>query len=66
MSHGTAYYWFWLDEVPRGELSEDDEEVFSAIQEKLDWTSVRSTCLGDNSDSVPFHPFSARPCVYLS
>ena len=39
----TAYYWFWLDEVPRGELSEDDEEIFSEIQEKLDWTTDSPT-----------------------
>ena len=38
-----AYYDFWLEEVPRGVLSDDDEEFFSGLQEKLDWTSPSPT-----------------------
>jgi hypothetical protein len=38
-----AYYDFWVDEVPRGILSEDEEEFFSGVQEKLDWTSASPT-----------------------
>jgi hypothetical protein len=38
-----AYYDFWVDEVPRGVLSDDDEEFFSDVQEKLDWTASSPT-----------------------
>ena len=38
-----AHYDFWLDEVPRGVLSDDDEEFFSDVQEKLDWTAPSPT-----------------------
>lgn len=34
-----AYYFFWVNEVPSGLLSEDEEEFFSGIQEQLDWTA---------------------------
>ena len=32
-----------VDEVPRGVLSDDDEEFFSDVQEKLDWTAPSPT-----------------------
>ena len=38
-----AYYDFWVEEVPRGILSDDEEEFFSAVQEKLDWTAPSPT-----------------------
>jgi hypothetical protein len=38
-----AYYDFWLEEVPHGILSDDEEEYFSGVQEKLDWTSPAPT-----------------------
>jgi hypothetical protein len=34
-----AYYSFWLDQVPRDVLTEEDEEFFSSVQEQLDWTT---------------------------
>ena len=50
-----AYYDFWLDEVPRGVLSDDDEEFFSDVQENLDWTAP--------SPNVPPVP---PCCAYIS
>jgi hypothetical protein len=37
------YYDFWLDGVPRGVLSDDEEEFFSDVQERLDWTTLSPT-----------------------
>jgi hypothetical protein len=34
-----AYYDFWLEEVPTGVMSPEEEDLSSAIQEKLDWTA---------------------------
>jgi hypothetical protein len=37
------YHDFWLDDVPRGLLSDEDEEFFSDVQEQLDWTAPSPT-----------------------
>jgi len=67
-----AYYDFWLDEVPRGVLSDDDEEFFSDVQEKLDWTapsgsgSTGSGLRADAADPKPNVP-PVPPCgAYIS
>ncbi len=38
-----AYYMFFIDEVPREALSEDEENFFADVQEKLDWTDPSPT-----------------------
>jgi len=37
------YYPYFLDSVPTDALSEEDEDFFAAIQEKLDWTAETLT-----------------------
>ena len=37
------YYPYFLDKVPTDALSEDDEDFFAAVQEKLDWTAESVT-----------------------
>jgi len=38
-----AYYFFWLEQVPADVLSDEAEQFFWAIQEKLDWTTREPT-----------------------
>ena len=38
-----AYYDFWLEQVPTGLLSSEEEDFFSAIQEGLEWTTEQPT-----------------------
>lgn len=38
-----AYYDFELEEVPRESLSEDEDDFFSTVREKLDWTTPSPT-----------------------
>jgi hypothetical protein len=35
------YYLYFLDEIPDDALSDNDNEFFSEIQEKLDWVSEK-------------------------
>jgi hypothetical protein len=37
------YYHFFVDDVPADALSQDDENFFAAVQEKLDWTAHSPT-----------------------
>ena len=37
------YYWYFLDSVPPDALSEDDENFFAAVQEKMEWTAETPT-----------------------
>ena len=38
-----AYYDYWLEEVPTDLLSPEEETFFSALQERLDWTTEQPT-----------------------
>ena len=39
----TAYYDYFVDTVPSSFLSDEDEDFFAAVQERLDWTARNPT-----------------------
>ena len=39
----SRFYFFYIDEVPENLLSENDQEYYSRIHEKLDWVDGQPT-----------------------